>query len=120
MRYTIEVDDFRTPPAFLHDDKNGTNRKIPEMLPKDCFYIFRGILRGVRGRKRLNASLSGVYDNLCGQNCRLAIYKVKHIRSIDFLSFSPLLLIGSHSQELTCNDLEKERNPDKINNRNKK
>lgn len=86
------------------------------MLPiKDCFYIFKraSISRGVRGRKRLNVTLSsGVYDNLCEQNCRLAIYKVKHIRAVDSPPpsfFSPSLLIGSHFQELTCNDLKKKR-----------
>lgn len=85
---------------------------LPEMLPiKDCFYILRRarISRGARDRKRLNASLSGVYDNLCRQNCRLAIYRVKHIRAVDFLSFSSLLLIGSYSQELTCNDFKEKK-----------
>lgn len=39
-----------------------------------------GISRRGEGRKRLNASLSGNYDNLCGQNCGLArIHKVKPV-----------------------------------------
>lgn len=48
--------------------KRGYTRLVKEIAGSFIYFSWRG------GRKRLNASLSGNYDNLCGRNCGLARY----------------------------------------------